>query len=69
MSVSRSREATIKRHTAAMARALIWLRNISPVCGAPRSPFPNLAPARIASGTRRSRLGARTTAESLTEIR
>lgn len=52
-----------------MARALIWLRNISPVCGAPRSPFPNLAPARIASGTRRSRLGAREIAESLTEIR
>jgi hypothetical protein len=37
MSVSRLREATIRRHTASMARALTWLRNTSPDCVAQKS--------------------------------
>lgn len=34
MSISRSRESTIRRHTASIARALSWLRNTSLACGA-----------------------------------
>jgi len=65
MSVSRSKESTIKRHTASMARALTWLRNAS----APRSEFATISPVRISSASRRSRDGARTTATHRTGIR
>ena len=37
MSVSRSRDSIIRRHTTSMALALTWLRNTSPACAAPRS--------------------------------
>lgn len=69
MSVSKSRESTIKRHTASMARALTWLRNTSSVYAAPKSAFTNISPVRISSSARRGRPGARTIAASLTEIR
>ena len=68
MSVSRSRETTIKRHTASIARALTWLRH-TPDCGAVGSAFTTLSPIRIAAGPRRSRVHARTIAGSFKEIR
>jgi len=46
MSVSRSRESTIKRHTASMARALAWLKNTSS-CTVPESVFTTITPVRI----------------------
>jgi hypothetical protein len=39
MSVSRSRESNVRRHTASMALALAWLRNTSPGCAVSRSVF------------------------------
>ena len=48
MSVSRSRESTIRRHTASMALALTWLRNTSPGSAALRSAFTATSRARTA---------------------
>jgi hypothetical protein len=46
MSVSRSRESTIKRYTASMARALAWLKNTSS-CTVSESVFTTIMPVRI----------------------
>jgi hypothetical protein len=43
MSVPRSRESTIKRHTASMARALAWLNHTS-FCTVPGSVFTAISP-------------------------
>jgi hypothetical protein len=59
MSVSRSRESTIKRHTASMARALTWLKNTSHVCVVPRSPFTTISLVRISSDMHKSPHGVR----------
>jgi hypothetical protein len=64
MSVLRSRELTIRRHTASMARALTWLRNTSLDCAAPRSAFTTTSPVRISSDMLRSPHGVRTTVAS-----
>ena len=69
MSVSRSRELTIRRHIASMARALTWLKNTSLDSVEPRSPFTTTSPVRISSGTRRNPHGARTIGAYRTEIR
>jgi len=62
MSVSRSRESIIKRHTASMALALTWLRNTSHGSVAPRSAFTTTSRAPTFSATRKSPHGVRTTA-------
>ena len=58
MSVSRSRESTIRRHTASMARALTWLKNTSPGSAAPRSVSSIISLGPIFSSTRKSPHGA-----------
>lgn len=62
MSVSRSRESIVRKHTASMARALIWLNNTSPACVVPGSAFTTTSPVRISSVTRRSRHSGKTAA-------
>jgi hypothetical protein len=52
MSVSRSRESIIRRHTASMALALTWLRSTSHASGAPRSASITTSPGRSFSATR-----------------
>jgi hypothetical protein len=58
MSVSRSKESTIRRHTASMARALTWLRGISAASTTPRPEFNAMSPVRISSGVRKGPRGA-----------
>jgi hypothetical protein len=57
MSVSRSRELAVRRHTASMARALTWLRSISVHSVVPRQEFSEMSPGRI--NTRKRSDGAR----------
>jgi hypothetical protein len=57
MSVSRSRELIIRRHTASMARALIWLKNTSPACAVPGPALATTPPVRISRVTRREGFG------------
>jgi hypothetical protein len=69
MSVSRSRESTIRRHIASIARALTWLRNTSPAYDAPSSAFTTTSQDRIFSDMPKSPHGERTTAASRMAIR
>jgi hypothetical protein len=69
MSVSRSRESIIRRHTASMALALTWLRNTSHASDVPRSAFTTTSRARTSSDTLRSRHGGKITAASRMAIR
>jgi hypothetical protein len=68
VSVSSSRESTIRRHTASMARALAWLKNTS-ACAVPKSDFTTISPVRISSVTLRTPYCERTTAASRMAIR
>lgn len=61
MSVSRSRESIIRRHTASMALALTWLRNTSPGSVSPKSASTITSRARISSATRKRVHGGKTT--------
>jgi|ERR1700738_3359400 len=69
MSVSRSRESIIRRHTASMALALTWLRSTSHGSDALRSASIITSQGRISSATRKSRHGGKTTAASRMAIR
>jgi hypothetical protein len=69
MSVSRSRESTIRRHTASMARALTWLRSSSSACDEPKSASIITSRERICFATHRGPHGVRTTAGSRMPIR
>jgi hypothetical protein len=69
MSVSRSRESIIRRHTASMALVLTWLRNTSPASDALRSASTTTSRGRISSATRKSLHGGKTTAASRMGIR
>ena len=64
MSVSRSRESIIRRHTASMALALTWLRNTSSGSDALRSASITTSRGPISSATRKSRHGGKITAAS-----
>ena len=62
MSVSRSRESAIRRHTASMALALTWLRNTSFGSVAPKPASATLSRARTASARRKSHRDVKITA-------
>ena len=68
MSISRSRESAIRRHTASMARALTWLKR-TPGRAEPGSAFTSTSPVRTCHGTLWSPHGVRTIARYPTAIR